>query len=265
MHIEIARRLLLEGTVPQDAELITDRKSTVYRIEIERSAYYVKHYCATDTKERIKRMLRSPRRNIDLWERLKAIGILSPEPLLVAKQGKRFVLITPEVRLPSIRQHSAKQGTLGVVAMHALGRTWGILHTNGLMHVDPSPSNILLTNGQSEQPMGLLDLDSLYYVGLIPNWLARQRLSQLFSRFSADSLKQCGALPPPTGFQAFWQGYQTVTKQPAFQHAIAVINRLEKSTAYKRARSHREQLLAATAEWRRHICSHGISNSSSHN
>ncbi|ABM61578.1 serine/threonine protein kinase [Halorhodospira halophila] len=248
-----AERLLMAGTAPDGAELVARRKSRVYRYPREDGrVVYLKHYCATQPKERLKRLVRNPVRNLALWQRLDGLGIETPHPLLIAEHGRESVLVTAEVAHTTARQWLRDGRPLEPSLLAALGTTWGRLHTHGMQYVDPSPANVFIPDPIPEA-LGLLDLDSLYQVGWIPEWLARQRLGQLFSRWSAECAKQDQPPPDPEAFLAFWQAYGAVTGRPTRSHALAVARRVEERTARGRGARAGDRLAATARRWRERV------------
>lgn len=247
---QTAVQLLEHHQAPQDAELIAARKSRVYRKPAAGGErLYVKHYCSRRSKERIKRLIRSPYRNVALWRRLSSLGIPSPRPLLVAWKRREAVLVTEEMATPSLRQSIWSGDPVTPELMEVLGRTWGCLHSHRLIHYDPSPGNIVLPEADGPRA-GLIDLDSLYLVPAVPALLARHRLQRFFYKLTTECLRSQEVAPTGEAFDAFWRGYAEVTGVAPEAHARSVIKRMEARIGPRRKQRQGEIFLAAAQSWR---------------
>ncbi|MCG5533614.1 hypothetical protein LRF89_09205 [Halorhodospira sp. 9621] len=246
---ETALQLLEHGKSPRDAELISSRKSRIYRQRADGGRVYVKHYRSRRRKERIKRLIRSPHRNITLWRRLAALQIPAPTPLLLARKRREAVLVIEEMPTPTLREHIGRGEPVTSALMVAFGRTWGRLHNSRMIHYDPSPGNITLPEGNQDLA-GLLDLDSVYVVPAVPAFVARHRLQRFFYKLTTECLRRQGTAPDGAAFQAFWHGYAEATGVDTTRHAQAVIQRMEARIGSRRKKRQGETFLAAARDWR---------------
>lgn len=241
---------LLQGKDFPEAELIRQRKSRIYRVVLEQGVpVYFKHYCGTRPKEWVKRCVRSPVRNIKLWRKLRHQEIPSPKPLLVVQSLTQSVLVTSEAQEMTLQDRIQERGLPDREIMGNMGRSWGRMHREGLMHYDPDPRNILIPE-ENSATFGVLDLDSLYLVPWFPAWLRRKHLTRVLWRLSRKCIRICHAAPGPEEFMAFWDQYQAAAGALPIKHGLILCSKLERRS---KEASHSQTLADAARNWRREL------------
>ena len=151
--------------------------STVYRVQLPRLDFHLKHYHSADVRSRARSMLRASkaRAEADRTREAAMRGVPTLEPLAAGEAVEGSFLLTRtvpdaqtltaflETGLPACDalRHARIRQRLAVV----LGRFLARMHDAGVIHADLHPGNLLLRLGPNDEPE--LYLIDLYAVRLV--------------------------------------------------------------------------------------------------
>ena len=153
-----------------------NNRRQIYQLQTAHGSYFLKRSSLVRTKDRIRHFL-LPRRRWAEWHnlhRLLKAGIPAAKPILkgenVATRIKYFFLLTEKVGgTPLQCSRVAEAGRIGAHAAK--------LHSQGILHADLHPNNIIVTpTGQ----LCLIDVQEVYFLTWLPRWMRMRNLAKLY-------------------------------------------------------------------------------------
>lgn len=186
-----------------------NRNREIFYFKTGDSTYYIKHFFAADTSEKIKHTLVNRAINsLRIANQLSHAGFQVAQPVLALVSPKTFESIYISKELPGIPfeefmnldipRHRKKQAAIRLVSIFAR------FYRDGYIHCDPRPSNFIIRETVASHEIGLIDLEAIYRLPRPINIFTYKGIAKLYS-FIIESLAPADAryLRQPGQFQYY--------------------------------------------------------------